>query len=108
MILDATKEFINKAIECEIQNAVQSHGEKYSTSHEAWAILKEEIEEASDELEKVETLSKIMWNAIKQDNNKWQKSHLDAMREYALNLIAETCQVIAVVDKFQKTLEGKK
>ena len=102
MIKAETKELINQAVQVEYENAC-SYGEKYNTEHEAWAVLKEEIEESKEELEMIQNYHSMVWNLIKL--NKGDKNFcLDTMERHARNMVAEGCQVLAVIRKFKRTV----
>ena len=45
-----TKELIQNAIEVETENARRTWGPRYNSEHEAYGVLKEEVEEAADDL----------------------------------------------------------
>lgn len=107
MIQDETKELINKAFCVELENAKKNYGDRYASAYEAWAVLKEEIEEVSDEYEFIRNNLLYCWNAIKSNNVKSQKEVLNNIEERAKNLIAETLQVLAVVEKYKNTLKGE-
>lgn len=70
MIQDETKELINKAFCVELENAKKNYGDRYASAHEAWAVLKEEIEEVSYEYEFIGNNLLYCWNAIKSNNVK--------------------------------------
>ena len=50
MFGEMTKKYIESAIGSETENAVKNLGETYNSNHEGYAVLKEEVDEANDEL----------------------------------------------------------
>lgn len=106
MIMQETKDYINKAFGVELQNAIMQYGDKYASTHEAYAILKEEIEEAKVEFELIENNLVYCWNLIKKSdpNDGRQYNHLQSLKEHTTNAIAELLQVLAVVQKYKNTL----
>ena len=49
MIAKNASKAIEKAVCYELQNIVKKYGPTYASEHEAYAVLKEEIEEAAEE-----------------------------------------------------------
>lgn len=53
----------------EYENASAEHGNKFNTPHEAYAVMKEEYEEAEKELNNIDVgLNKHFWKHTKDDN----------------------------------------
>jgi len=91
--------------ELERANAVfpQFHG-----NHEAWAVLKEEVEEADIENTKVNKLLDMLWNSVRFNYKKDQLiSQCKSLKKHALYNSAENIQVAAMCDKFINYLEVK-
>ena len=61
-----TKNFINAATAAETEKAKKDWGPTYHSEHEAWAILKEEVEEAAEEEKTIQDCLNALWNAIRQ------------------------------------------
>lgn len=110
MIMQETKDYINKAFGVELQNAISHYGDRYASTHEAYAILKEEIEEAKSEFELVENNLVFVWNLIKKCDPKDRRQYgfLQGMKERAMNAVAELLQVLAVIQKYKNTLGDRK
>ena len=60
-----TNDFIKGAIAAETESAKEKWGNNYHSQHEAWAVLNEEIEEASSELFKIGNVQNVLWNFVK-------------------------------------------
>lgn len=97
MIMQETRELIQKAVEIELQNALEQT--TFKDAHHAFAVLKEEAEEAFDNLTCVECDLNSFWRNIKQDDVERQKRYLRRVRAKAQDVIYELAQVIAVCEK---------
>ena len=70
----------------------------FQSPHEGYAVIKEEIEEAEQELIDVTAILKRIWYFIKRDENVNKDMFL--LKEYAIKLAAESIQVAAMAQKF--------
>ena len=70
----------------------------FRSTHEGYAIIKEEIEETVYELEQINETFARSWHYIKQNSNVIDE--MVAIKEYAINLAAESIQVAAMCQKF--------
>lgn len=104
MIAQKATEAINMAVCYELQNIVKDHGAVYNSGHEAYAILKEEKEEAAESLELFESHFKTIWEGLKV--NILCTTDIYQARQAALALAEEAVQCVAVCDKFIETLGG--
>ena len=106
MIKQETKELIELAVKIEYENAC-TYGETYNSEHEAWAVIKEELEETEYELNETKDYLTMIWNLIKL-NKKDKDFCLDNLERHARNMVEEGCQVLACIQKFRKTIENEK
>ena len=72
---------------------------KFLSPHDGYAIILEEVEEAAEELEKVEAELKCIWINIK--NN--QLADTRSLHQYAKLLACEAVQVAAMAKKFEES-----
>ena len=70
----------------------------FHSTHEGYAILKEEIEEVEFEMDRVKKAEERMWRHIKL--NKLIPNDIDILKRVATNAAAESIQVIAMCNKF--------
>ena len=70
----------------------------FNSTHEGYAVIKEEIEEAAEELQDIDVNLEIMWNVIK--NNEKTDNYIYRIKEHAILLAAEAIQVAAMAQKF--------
>lgn len=93
--------FINK----EYDEAIQKHG-TFQSDHEAYAVLKEEVEEAGEELDAIDAEMVKMWRAIREDEDVTEIAEVIYQR--AISLIQEAAQVAAVAlkTKYSSAVRG--
>ena len=65
MIATKAKESIDQAVCYELQNIVKEYGPTYHSTHEGYAVLKEEVEEAAEDMKKLEEMLEHLWETIK-------------------------------------------
>jgi nitrate/nitrite-specific signal transduction histidine kinase len=99
MEAQTTKLLIQEAIEVELENAREQWGPQYNTPHEAYAVLKEEVEEAMDDLTIIQQDLDFLWSAVKGNSDKPYKAALKHIQQTALALAIEAVQIAAVVKK---------
>ena len=94
-----TKDYVNAAIKAELEKAKKDWGPRYNTEHEAYAVLKEEVEEAADDLNIIQDDLAFLWNAVKGNSDKPYSAALKHIQETALALAIEAVQIAAVAKK---------
>ena len=104
MIAEKARESIKQEVCYELQNIVKEHGAVYNSGHEAYAILKEEKEEAAECLQILESHFENIWKGLKV--NILCNTDIYQAREAALGLAEEAVQCVAVCDKFLETFGG--
>lgn len=105
MIAEKAKEAIKLAVGFEYNNITTKHGDKYASEHEGYAVLKEEIEEAADELDCINKNLAYIWALIKNNHVKKSWEALEETLQYAINLAEEATQVAAVCTRFLDTIK---
>ena len=83
----------------ELERANVKFGTFHST-HEGYAVIKEEIEEAADELEDIATYLSDMWRGVKGDSVGVTRNYALYIKQTAVRLAAESIQVAAMAQKF--------
>ena len=63
--MDKRQEYIKEAVREELKSANRKFGSVFCTSHEAYAVLLEEIEEAEEEVGKINVCKEAYWRAVK-------------------------------------------
>lgn len=72
----------------------------FNSTHEGYAVIKEEIEEAAEELAHVISNLNKMWWQIRADNKEPSIKSANNIKIYAIDLAAESIQVAAMAQKF--------
>lgn len=105
MFAEKTKELIEQAVKQEYDNSKSKHGEKFVSYHEAYAVLKEEIEEAGDCYVPIELALINLWKAVKENKVEGENGRvrIEKICNEAISLAMEACQIAAVC---KKTLDG--
>jgi hypothetical protein len=95
---------IEKLVEKELESAKNQHGNYFVSSHEAYAVLLEEYEEAKEEFDRVKHNIDTYWYLVKHDDSSSDKcTALKKIHHDGINLIAEMLQVCAMCNKAMKT-----
>lgn len=105
MFAEGMKKLVEQAIEEETKKAVEKWGPTYNSLHEGYAVLKEEMDEARDEFNKVRNFMYDAWGCVKLNNGNDFIANVNQIRNNARNLALEAVQIAAVCDKI---LRGKK
>ena len=87
----------------ELERANEKFDSKFNSTHEAYAILKEEVEEAEAELKNAKMMLENCWFDIKR--NTTPNRNIIAIKNCAVNLAAESIQVAAMCQKFIDSFE---
>lgn len=100
------KELTAKVIELvkdEYDQASTKFGLKHNSPHEAYAVIKEELEETQDEIAKVAQQLDQYWEAVKRNDNPNDNQYLEKILIAATDAAAEVIQVAAMA---LKALQG--
>lgn len=89
------------ATDCELANIRKVHGNKYNSTHEGYAVLLEEVEEAEDELERIREEMADLWQNIKQNDNTAVTDALRRISIHAYFMLQKNTQIVAVANKFR-------
>jgi hypothetical protein len=92
-----------KTVQSDIQEELirtsQEYGYKpFNSTHEGYAVLKEEVEESEEELERIKSKLNIVWGAVRRDEFPSESIHL--LKLHAELLACEAIQVAAMAQKF--------
>ena len=96
--MDAVREDVKKLVKKELESANENFP-LFSSRHEGYAVIKEELEEAEAELKNVNDAFRYLWMAIK---DSWvdKNTAAELIREKSINLAIEATQVAAMAEKF--------
>ena len=91
----------------EYQRASERFGPKNNSSHESYAVILEEVQEARLEIDTVEAKLQSYWMTVRGDDQEQQFRFLSDIREMAILGACELIQVAAMADKALKGYEEK-
>lgn len=103
-----TKNIVDQLIQAEYKNACKQFGEKYHSLHEGYAVLKEEIEEVKESINRIDDTFALFWENIKNNetgNSLWQAEY--DFPPHIKHCIKELAQCGAVLQKIQNTIFGE-
>jgi len=104
MIAIKAKESIDQAVCYELQNIVKEYGPTYHSTHEGYAVLKEEVEEAAEDMKKIEKQLEGVWDSVKLNFS--MNEQLYILKSFAVALAGEAVQCAAVLERFLSTVGG--
>ena len=89
----------------EYERAAKVNGDTFNSPHETYAVILEEFEEATENLEEFDDAFKAYWSCVKKNDRTSQKDQLIYMHHYAISAAAEMIQVAAMCHKALKGFE---
>lgn len=69
----------------------------FHSDHEAYAVIKEEVEECEDDMREMQMVLSYFWNRVKRDKN--SDDIIQGIKKIAMHAAAEAIQVAAMCDK---------
>ncbi len=107
-VLTLTKEQIQAEIahlaDMELARSYDLGHRQFNSTHEGYAVMKEEIEETQDEAKKLVSQSEILWSAIKQDKHDFAECTARDIYQTALAVAYEAIQAAAMARKYLVSL----
>ena len=88
----------------ELEKGTKHHGPHTST-HQAYGVLKEEVEESEAEIADFSYALSLLWEAVKADDYSAMKNELERVKMHLTGCIAESIQALAMVYKFENYLK---
>jgi hypothetical protein len=96
---------VKQAVKEELVRTYSEYGySDFNSPHEGYAIIKEEVEEAEIELNRVKQKIAWAWEAIKSNEN--HEDAIDSIKRYGTYLACEAIQIAAMAEK-HRTLFNK-
>jgi hypothetical protein len=74
---------------------------QFHSPHEGWAVICEEVEEATMDMVKIDSLNQALKREVFCDNEEDANKQIEDMRKLAVALAAEAIQVAAMCDKYK-------
>ena len=78
---------------------------QFHSGHEGYAVLREEYQETSEELELMKHHLSGLWMSVRQNRPDSAKDHVECLKDKAMNVAAEAIQVAAMCDKYMNMKE---
>ncbi len=105
MFSESAKYYLLKSVNEEIANA-NKWGETYTSMHEAYAVLKEEIEEADEVFNSAKLSLEAYWDLVRGNaDESCMEQCIVGLKDAAYSATKELIQVTAVCYKIQFTLK---
>lgn len=79
---------------------------KFNSSHEGYAVIKEEVEEHADDTKNIEYELDKLWHYTRINDSLMQLGHAENLRDSAMHAAAEAIQVAAMAQKYIDSLGG--
>lgn len=95
----AAEVHIEALVEDELERIIQEHG-LFADDHHAWAVIKEELEEANEDVTLAGLAHASWWKRIREDDAD-NLDVVDEIEKNAIEAIKELVQVIACCRKFK-------
>ena len=100
-------EKINGLVQKELAEMCIKHNqEKFNSFHEAYAVTKEEVEEAAFEMEMVQSDISLIWESIKSNETKDALRYVGFMQKRCNRAIQELIQVSACCEKIKRGFQN--
>lgn len=95
--------------ESEYDMAAEKWGGKFASRHEGASVIREEFEEAIEEMEEIQKAYKDMWMCVRRDfSKKVTADAVDGVYNHAVEAACELIQVAAMAYKMLATLAEEK
>lgn len=101
--MNKVKDKLPALVDEELEAAMEEHP-LFSSAHEGYAVLLEEIEEAEEALYQLRENVGTLWGAVRRDNVDMIKGKATQMARSAIDLAAEAIQVAAMARKLRTSL----
>ena len=102
--MNAVKEGVKKLAEKELKDA-NTRFPLFSSAHEGYAIIKEEVDEVIEEVTLVESTTALLWQMVKECRQ--TEYSIEKLYTQSIDLAVEAIQVAAMCLKFQMSKEAK-
>lgn len=105
MISGRAIDYITQAVEAEEDAAIRAHG-LFHSDHEAWAVLKEEVEELLElfDEDKIYSRLDLIWDKIRRDETIGM-GDMTEIYNWAKSCAEEAVQVMAMIQKWGEGIE---
>ncbi|SKB01042.1 hypothetical protein SAMN05443428_1536 [Caloramator quimbayensis] len=88
----------------ELKRAISEHA-PMNSQHEGFAVILEEVDEANEEIENIDTALKMLWERVKRNDNAEDEAKM--LLNYSRLAAAEIIQVATMAQRFILDLKSK-
>lgn len=106
-MLDHITHIVNSAIRIELAYAQRDNGQVFHSSHEAYGVLAEEVQEAGEEHKSIQQHMEQLLRFVRTDYTEGIADCLRVLKQDAIRAAAESVQVAAVCGKWLDTMGGE-
>lgn len=99
------REAVTELTAQEYTRAAAAHGGAANSPHEGYALIREELEESQEQLDRAGQLLGQLWHEVRADELQFMPHYLQEIRETA---ILGACELIQTAAMAEKTLAGLK
>lgn len=92
---------LTKVIQDELARVTEEFP-RFASAHEGYAVIKEELEEATDELGFLTNQLEILWMHVKDNSPKGQQMSINSLIKFSELLAKEAIQVSAMCHRFKR------
>lgn len=89
---------VKTLVKTELDLANEQHP-MFSSNHEGYAVIHEEVEEAYDEMIRIEYYDGLLWGDVKEDES--VEEDADEIERHAIRCACECIQVAAMCEKIK-------
>jgi hypothetical protein len=87
----------------ELERAAIENGKEFVDMHQGYAVLLEEVQEAKEELDRVDQKLKLVWGATRRDE--YPEEAIQMLNHYAKLVACEAIQAAAMAQKFMNSFK---
>ena len=100
---------VTQLVDAEYNRAAEQHGKLHHSMHEAYAVMKEELEEAQEQIYHTDNfLNDDFWQCVMADGASTGRMFANCIRDHAIAAAAEMIQVAAMAQKAMLGFEPDK
>lgn len=105
-MMDHLSPGVEALVELEHKTIVEKYGVGYHSDHEGYAVLLEEVEEATEALREVQQRLACAWQDVREDARNLLGSEIIRVEHHAKDLAAEAVQIAAVARRWRGGLHN--
>lgn len=100
-IVRAERAMIIQLIDLELEKSKIEHEETFNSAHEAESVIREELEEAVEEVEECKRSFERLHNSLRNDDEEFFKDYVEELKRDAAKACMELIQLCAMCKKWR-------